>query len=64
MIKFGKMVPYIGLNKKWSAAKFEATNDNIVPNRKLFISFGEIFIVIVRIVFSYTLTYVGKLKIQ
>ena len=42
MIKVGD-VPYIGLNQKWSAAKVEATGDNIVLNRKLFTSFGGSF---------------------
>ena len=43
MIKVENVVPYIGLNQKWSAAKFEATNDYIVLNRKLFTRFGENF---------------------
>ena len=43
MIKVGEVVPYIGLNQKWSVANVEATGDHIVLNRKLFISFGGNF---------------------
>ena len=43
MIKLEVVVPCIGLSKKWSAAKGEATGDHIVLNRKLFTSFGGNF---------------------
>ena len=43
MIKVKVLVPYIGLNQKWSATKVEATSDHIVLDRKLFTSFGENF---------------------
>ena len=43
MIKVGDVVPYTGLNQKWSARKVEATGDYIVLNRKLFTSFGGNF---------------------
>ena len=38
MIKVGDLVPFIGLNQKWSAAKVEATGNHIVLNKKLFTS--------------------------
>ena len=41
MINVKDVIPYIGLNQKWSAAKVEATGYHIVWNRKLFTSFGE-----------------------
>ena len=39
MIRLEVLVPYIGLNQKWSAAKVETTGDHIVL-QKLFTSFG------------------------
>ena len=37
------MVPYIGLNQKWPAAKVEATGDFSINNRKVFPGVGTYF---------------------
>ena len=43
MIRLEVVFPYIILSQNWSAAKVEATGDQIVLNRKLFTSFGGNF---------------------
>ena len=43
MIKVREVVPYIGLNKKWSAAKVEATINNVDLDSTLFTTFGKNF---------------------
>ena len=43
MIRLEVVVPFIGLNHKWSAAKVEGRGDHIVEDRKFFTSFGGNF---------------------
>ena len=40
MIKVGNVVPFIGLNQKWSTAKVETTNNQTIMDRKLITSLG------------------------